>query len=71
MERLEKSTECPHCTDELDDDDGVFFDSMAGVKRCPNCEFTVEYVKQLKRDWGNPYCDYVWDTTYIKWELDK
>ena len=71
MERLNKSTLCPHCEEELNDDDGVFFNKMSDVKKCPYCEMTIEYVKQFMRDFGNPYCDYVWEATYIKWEHDK
>lgn len=71
MERLEESTLCPHCLHELDDVDGVFFNKFSDCKNCPSCEFGITYVKQLKRDIGNPYCDYVWSTTYMKWELDK
>lgn len=71
IERLEKDTTCPHCTEELDDVDGVFFDKMADKKQCPNCEHTIEYVKQFSREYENPYCDYVWDKTYIIWEYDK
>ena len=25
----------------------------------------------FKRDYENPFCDYVWNETYMKWELDK
>lgn len=70
-ERLEESTLCPHCTYGLDDDDGAFFDKHSDVKQCTHCEMTVEYVKQFKRDYGNPFCDYVWNETYMSWELDK
>ena len=71
MERLNGSTLCPCCEEELNDDDGVFFDKMADIKKCPACEMTIEYVKQFVRDYGNPHCDYAWDKTYIKWEHDK
>jgi len=68
LERLDNSSLCPVCKEELNDDDGVFFDKMADIKKCPYCHTTIEYVKQLKEDTGNPYCNYVWDKTYIKWE---
>jgi len=68
LERLNSSSLCPVCKEELDDDDGVFFDKMADIKKCPYCQTEIEYVKQLKEDIRNPYCDYVWDKTYMKWE---
>ena len=68
MERLGKDTKCPECKNELDDKDGVFFDKWADKKECPYCNLEIQYVKQFKRDIGNPYCDYVWEETYIKWE---
>ncbi len=70
MEEINEHTKCPHCKVELDDDDGVFFSKDADTKKCSYCENTVTYVKQFKRDWGNPYCDYIWDRTYMKWEYD-
>ncbi|PCI30995.1 MAG: hypothetical protein COB67_00645 [SAR324 cluster bacterium] len=71
QERLEESTLCPHCTNELNDDDGEFFNKLSDVKTCNYCEYTIEYVKQFEKDYGNPYCDYVWSKTYMIWELDK
>jgi len=64
------NTLCPYCTEELNDDDGTFFDKYADTKKCPNCENTITYVKQFKEDFGNPYCDFVWNKTYIEWEFD-
>ncbi|GEM_PF-6715734 len=61
-------TECPRCEWELDDDDGSFFDDLSGTKDCPNCGMEITYCKQLKRDVGNPYCDYVWHETFFEFE---
>jgi len=71
MERMEQYTSCPECSVELDDDDGEFFDGMSGEKECPSCGLEIEYVKQLKRTMGNPYCDFEWSETYMKWEDEQ
>lgn len=69
MERLEELTTCPKCEYELNDDDGVFFEQYHAIKKCSNCELEIEFLKQLKRDIGNPYCDYIWDKTYMNWKV--
>ena len=68
MERLKKKTTCPKCQEELNDDDGVFFNEYHAIKKCGYCGLEIEFLRQLKRDIGNPYCDYVWHKTYMKWE---
>ena len=65
METIKEDTLCPMCKEELNDDDGEFFNEMSAVKKCPYCNRKLMYVKQFKRDIGNPYCDYVWDMTYF------
>lgn len=67
MERLNDSTKCPKCGQELDDDDGCFFNKYSDIKECPECGLEIEYIMQQKRDIGNPYCDYIWHETYMKW----
>lgn len=69
MERLNTDTSCPNCEQELNDDDGVFFEEFHAIKKCGFCGVEIEFLRQLKRDVENPYCDYVWDKTYMKWEL--
>jgi len=70
-QEIKTDTLCPHCAEELNDTDGLFFDNYSDTKKCPACENTVTYAKQFKEDSGNPYCDFVWDKTYIEWKCDK
>jgi len=69
QERLKKSTKCPNCEYELDDDDGSFFNTFSDTKKCPECETSIQFIMQQKRDIGNPYCDYVWHKTYMRWGI--
>ena len=69
MERLKKKTTCPKCKEELNDDDGVFFNETYAIKNCTYCGLKIEFAKTFKKDIGNPYCDYVWNKTYMKWEV--
>ncbi len=67
-ERIKKSTKCPECKIELDDEDGLFFNEFSDTKKCPQCRLEIFYVKQLKRDKGNPFCKFSWNKTYIEWD---
>ena len=66
-EKISEDTLCPHCLYELDDDDGCFFDEYSGTKNCINCGNRITYVKQFKEEISNPFCDFVWDKTYLEW----
>ena len=68
FKRVKEETTCPFCKEELDDDDGTFFDKTSDTKPCDFCKKIITYSKNYKRDYGNPYCDYVWSDTYMKWE---
>ena len=70
IEEMKDDTLCPHCLEELNDDDGVFFDKFSDTKRCPHCEFTVTYVKQFTEEPENPFTPFVWNKTYFQWSYD-